>query len=276
MRALPVCLRAHHAAALGVARQGSESLEPEPPPVGLRMRPCKRDTCLYKWEEEAHFGTVFAELRGNPLAMHAELLWATCAAMSANSNKVLEPFPSFLLKKQQMRARAGQFDSGIARTEPREDGGAGDLASSSTSEEAANKRLRTLAFLLRNLPPLSEMSAARSEGELVRKLDEKWRQLTGVKPAGSGGSAAPMHHAAAAAAPSGPIQPSGGATSEWQQVVSTDGWPAQEAGGSSSAASGRARRGRGRRWATTRRRCGARARTGCCTARCATSCARTG
>ena len=27
-----------------------------------------------------------------------------------------------------------------------------------------------------------------SEGELVRKLDEKWRQLTGVKPAGSGGS----------------------------------------------------------------------------------------
>ena len=29
------------------------------------------------------------------------------------------------------------------------------------------------AFLLRNLPPLSEMSAARSEGELVRKLDEK-------------------------------------------------------------------------------------------------------
>ena len=48
----PVCLRAHHAAALGVARQGSESLEPEPPPVGLRMRPCKRDTCLYKWEEE--------------------------------------------------------------------------------------------------------------------------------------------------------------------------------------------------------------------------------
>ena len=38
------------------------------------MRPCKRDTCLYKWEEEAHFGTVLAELRGNPLAMHAELL----------------------------------------------------------------------------------------------------------------------------------------------------------------------------------------------------------
>ena len=52
---------------------------------------------------------LLAELRGNPLAMHAELLWATCAAMSANSNKVLEPFPSFLLKKQQMRARAGQF-----------------------------------------------------------------------------------------------------------------------------------------------------------------------
>ena len=136
-----------------------------------------------KWEEEAHFGTVLAELRGNPLAMHAELLWATCAAMSANSNKVLEPFPSFLLKKQQMRARAGQFDSGIARTEQR-GRPAGDLTSSSTSEEAANKRLRTLAFLLRNLPPLSEMSAARSEGELVRKLDEKWRQLTGVKAAG--------------------------------------------------------------------------------------------
>ena len=233
----PVCLRAHHAAALGVARQGSESLEPEPPPVGLRMRPCKRDTCLYKWEEEAHFGTVLAELRGNPLAMHAELLWATCAAMSANCAKVLEPFPSFLLKKQQMRARAGQFDSGIARTEPRSYAASraaaqGDLASSSTSEEAANKRLRTLAFLLRNLPPLSEMSAARSEGELVRKLDEKWRQLTGVKPSGSGGSSSSDAAAAAAA------KPSGGATSEWQQVVSTDGWPAQEAGGSSSAASG--------------------------------------
>ena len=134
-------------------------------------------------------------------------------------------------------ARAGQFDSGIARTEPRRAMNP-DLASSSTSEEAANKRLRTLAFLLRNLPPLSEMSVARSEGELVRKLDEKWRQLTGVKPSAGGGSSSSDAAAAAAALPSGPVKPSGGATSEWQQVVSTDGWPAQEAGGSSSAASG--------------------------------------
>ena len=163
--------------------------------LGIRMRPCQKDACMFKWEETEHFGTCLAELRACPAATAVDLCLASQAAASASSAKVFEPFPSFMLKEQQMRARAGQFDSGIekapvaASTSVAGAYGASTSVAGASSAAAAfapggasaeagarNKRLRTLAFLLRLLPPVEAMGEARSEAALQILLDRTWSE----------------------------------------------------------------------------------------------------
>ena len=136
--------------------------------AGMRLRPCQADACMYQWEEGQHSGCCLADLHTNKACAALDL---QCAALAASSDKavsVFEPFPTFLLKDKELRGRAGNFDSGVL---PAQSSAVPEGTSSN------NKRVATLRYLIRHLPPFDAMNKCKTEGELMSLLDEQWKEV---------------------------------------------------------------------------------------------------
>jgi hypothetical protein len=71
-----------------------------------RIRPCSKDICQFRFEEELGFA-VFPEIIANPGLIHLDLSFAAVSAGSNRAHNIFEPFPSFFLKREQIRGRAG-------------------------------------------------------------------------------------------------------------------------------------------------------------------------
>jgi hypothetical protein len=76
----------------------------------IKLVPCENDFCEHRYEQVEGF-SVLAELKNKIDVAHLELAFAAKAAFSGRSTNVFEPFPSFMLKSNQVRGRAGFLDA---------------------------------------------------------------------------------------------------------------------------------------------------------------------
>lgn len=76
----------------------------------IKLVPCENDFCEHRYEQVEGF-SLLAELRNKISVAHLELAFAAKAAFSQRATNVFEPFPSFMLKSNQVRGRAGFLDA---------------------------------------------------------------------------------------------------------------------------------------------------------------------
>ena len=81
----------------------------------VRLRPCSAEICEFRFEEISGV-SLYAEISNNPEFVLLDLSLAAESAASGRSHTVFEPFPSFLLKKNQIRGKSG-FLSGKYSTD---------------------------------------------------------------------------------------------------------------------------------------------------------------
>lgn len=72
----------------------------------VRLRPCSTDICEFRFEEISGI-SIYAEIANNPDLVALDVSFAAEAALSGRNQVVFEPFPSFLLKKDQIRGKSG-------------------------------------------------------------------------------------------------------------------------------------------------------------------------
>jgi ubiquitin-conjugating enzyme E2 Q len=72
----------------------------------VRLRPCSAEICEFRFEEISGV-SLYAEICNNPDLVALDLSFASESALSGRNQTVFEPFPSFLLKKNQIRGKAG-------------------------------------------------------------------------------------------------------------------------------------------------------------------------
>mmetsp|Transcript_25973 Transcript_25973/g.25555 ORF Transcript_25973/g.25555 Transcript_25973/m.25555 type:complete len:468 (-) Transcript_25973:1237-2640(-) len=103
----------------------------------IRLRACNQEICEFRFEEISGL-SIYAELRNNINLIMLDLSFAGEAAASARAQTVFEPFPSFLLKREQMRGKAGFLSrSGGEKY---------------TSDMDTNKDIEYLRAILRTMP----------------------------------------------------------------------------------------------------------------------------
>ena len=158
------------------------------PAQAMRLAPCSRDVCLFSFEEMGGCPLLhlLREAGGASAALHCALTHA--AAASFGGRDTFEPFPSFLLERQQQRQRAGFFDAHAA----------GNASSVELSQLAENKNIgrAVVVAVLCSLPPLAELAAMPDEAALRRRLLHlDWQDY-----ATSASSTVPRAYAMAAAA----------------------------------------------------------------------------
>ncbi|XP_057850891.2 uncharacterized protein LOC131061296 isoform X2 [Cryptomeria japonica] len=83
-----------------------------PLPPFSRLWYCDAEYCLYRFEELGFGASVLQELKNSEL-IDLELTLAAAAARYSNRD-VFQPYPSFLLKKCEVRKRAGFFSKNIS------------------------------------------------------------------------------------------------------------------------------------------------------------------
>lgn len=75
----------------------------------LKLKPCHKEHCQFSFEES--FGVkVLGEFAQNHEGQELNAACAANAVFSGRSKDVFEPFPTFMLKKQEMRSKAGFLD----------------------------------------------------------------------------------------------------------------------------------------------------------------------
>ena len=72
----------------------------------VRLRPCSAEMCEFRFEEISGV-SVYAEITNNTNLVSIDLSFAAESVTSQRSLTVFEPFPSFLLKKNQLRGKSG-------------------------------------------------------------------------------------------------------------------------------------------------------------------------
>ncbi|KAH9317008.1 hypothetical protein KI387_018777, partial [Taxus chinensis] len=123
---------------------------------------------LYRFEELGFGALVLHELQ-NSEVVDLELTLAAAATRSTTRD-VFEPYPAFLLKKNEIRNRSGFFGSGGSINSSKA------VKSSKDIDFLTNKNLDLLKELMDSFPPLSEMQKCSNEIELVLKLGIPWLQ----------------------------------------------------------------------------------------------------
>ncbi|KAH9316843.1 hypothetical protein KI387_018612 [Taxus chinensis] len=139
----------------------------ELPPFS-RLWYCDGELCLYRFEELGIGASVLQELQNSEL-IDLELTLAAAAATQNSIRDVFEPYPSFLLKKEEPRRRSGFFSSYTY----------GGDTSSEAENYLSNKNMELLSKLIDSFPPLSEMQQYSNETELVLKLGMSWLKKDG-------------------------------------------------------------------------------------------------
>ena len=158
------------------------------PAQAMRLAPCSRDMCVFSFEEMGGCPLLplLREAGGASAALHCALTHA--AAASFGGRDTFEPFPSFLLERQQQRQRAGFFDAHAA----------GNASGVELAQLAENKNIgrAVVVAVLCSLPPLAELAALPDEAALRRRLLHLDWQKYAMAPA----STVPRAYATAAVA----------------------------------------------------------------------------
>ncbi|GLJ33116.1 hypothetical protein SUGI_0666490 [Cryptomeria japonica] len=133
-------------------------------PPFSRLWYCDEVLCLFRFEELGIGTSVLQELKNSEL-IDLEITLAATAARCLDRD-VFEPYPSFLLKNNEIRKRSGFFSSIES----------GKATASEPRDFLANKNLALIKQIIDAFPPLSEMQGCSNEIELVLKLGISWLQ----------------------------------------------------------------------------------------------------
>lgn len=76
----------------------------------IKLRTCTKDYCEYTFEESFD-GNVFPELKYLHEEASLDISLAAKAIFSSRATTVFEPFPSFFLKKREIRTKRGYLDN---------------------------------------------------------------------------------------------------------------------------------------------------------------------
>ncbi|XP_057850892.2 uncharacterized protein LOC131061296 isoform X3 [Cryptomeria japonica] len=137
-----------------------------PLPPFSRLWYCDAEYCLYRFEELGFGASVLQELKNSEL-IDLELTLAAAAARYSNRD-VFQPYPSFLLKKCEVRKRAGFFSKNISELK------SSIYISRKAETDMNNKNLCLLQKVIDSFPPVSVIQKYSSEIELVVKLGISW------------------------------------------------------------------------------------------------------
>lgn len=145
-------------------------------PSNSRWWCCDTELCLYKFEETDTGASILPKLL-NSEWIEVELSLARDATTS--NRDVFEPYPSFLLKTQEIRKRSGffsdyppgeslEFRMAIMSMEPENSRGFG------IKSYLDNKKLDLLGSIIDSFPPVAEMQECTSDIVLMQKLGAAW------------------------------------------------------------------------------------------------------
>lgn len=137
---------------------------------------CDAELCLFKFEETNTGASILKELQTSEL-IEVELSLAADATTS--DRDVFEPYPSFLLKTQEIRKRSGFFSEC-----PSGESIEYLMASISLEPEISrafgmknymvNKKLKLLHSIIDSFPPVAEMQECTTDLALMQKLGASW------------------------------------------------------------------------------------------------------
>ncbi|GLJ33121.1 hypothetical protein SUGI_0666570 [Cryptomeria japonica] len=133
-------------------------------PPFSRLWYCDEELCLFRFEELGIGASVLQELKNSEL-IDLEITLAASAARSVALD-VFEPYPSFLLKKDEIRKRSGFFSSIESEK----------ATASEPKDFLANKNLDLIRQIIDTFPPLPAMQGCSNEIELILKLGMSWLQ----------------------------------------------------------------------------------------------------
>ena len=74
------------------------------------MRTCGQEMCEFRFEE-ASLGNIFNEIKIDPDNAHFLVETTYMAFASGRAGALTEPFPGFLLRAQEMRAKTGDLEA---------------------------------------------------------------------------------------------------------------------------------------------------------------------
>jgi hypothetical protein len=124
----------------------------------LKLRPCTRDVCEFNFEESFR-GGLFSELSYFPHECHFDLSIAAKALLSARAATIFEPFPTFFLKKNELRDKRGNLDE-IKKAQQK----GVDVAKAKRTDEA-NKDIAVMGEIMAKLPSIESLIVGRSSEE---------------------------------------------------------------------------------------------------------------
>ena len=75
-----------------------------------KMRTCGQEMCEFRFEEN-NLGNIFNEIKKDPDNAHFLVETTYMAFNSSRAGALTEPFPSFMLKSTEMRAKTGDLES---------------------------------------------------------------------------------------------------------------------------------------------------------------------
>lgn len=145
-----------------------------------RLRTCDKDLCLFTFEELGVGAPVLQEVQTSPEIIDFELSLAMVATESHRD--VFEPFPTFLLEKEQIRGRSGWF----SKVERIDSANTAQMAARSSSVHvrdsrmidsmSSNKNMSILKAVLLSYPSVEVMQECRDEGSLRTTLNKFWEK----------------------------------------------------------------------------------------------------
>ena len=75
-----------------------------------KLRTCGSEVCEFQFEENS-LGNIFNEVKNDPDNAHFLVETAHMAFSSGRAGALTEPFPGFLLSKQEMRDKTGDLEA---------------------------------------------------------------------------------------------------------------------------------------------------------------------
>ena len=76
----------------------------------IKVRPCTGSACEFTFEESFK-GGLLTELKYFTHEAHFDLSIAAKAILSARATQIFEPYPTFFLKRNEMRDKRGNLDA---------------------------------------------------------------------------------------------------------------------------------------------------------------------
>ncbi|KAI5067596.1 hypothetical protein GOP47_0018124 [Adiantum capillus-veneris] len=136
-----------------------------------RLRTCEKDLCLYRFEELGLGTAILQEVHKSSELIDFEISIAIAAA--ASFRDVFEPFPAFLLEKEEMRDRSGWF-SKKSKPDIAEKSGKHISHDKQSNNVSSNKSFPVLKSILNSYPSLEEMQCFKDELQLKKALAKLW------------------------------------------------------------------------------------------------------